>query len=390
MVAFYIQCGALATRWERASLWELFLIHWAKFKCPQGASYNDGCANSRIGPPQRPGLFSGYKVRPPWNVAGVDYYVGMPAGATMIAAMKDWTTLGSTPGIDILGTTVRCDGTYATTPTSGPVTLDLIDFSLHGGATLSVPAGGCSGLTVTQSKFGNTGGTTGCSNGSPSSYYLIHNQNPGASLTVQYNTFDMTNCQMGVASVIYASGNSNLQYNYFLHLQGQVLQAGSGPYSIDYRYNLVDSLYYTAAPSNHMNWQEFGGAVGDVSDLVAFNTAYMPSLAPSMGAGEGWQFYGNSGGRQTGATLSNNTVVSYDTGQCQSNQNGCVISYWVHGHGAYSPATTLVPTAYLQDNYLDPRGMIGSSGQAYPGSVTGWTCSGNINMNTGATINEGC
>jgi len=38
------------------------------------------------------GLLSGYVVRPPWKVAGVDYAVGVPAGT----ALADPTTIFDT------------------------------------------------------------------------------------------------------------------------------------------------------------------------------------------------------------------------------------------------------------------------------------------------------
>ena len=43
----------------------------------------DGSANGPAGTPQMSTLLSGYAVRPSWNVAGVDYAVGVPAGTVL-------------------------------------------------------------------------------------------------------------------------------------------------------------------------------------------------------------------------------------------------------------------------------------------------------------------
>ena len=39
------------------------------------ATLGDGSANAPAGTPQLPNLLNGYAVRPPWEVAGVDYAV---------------------------------------------------------------------------------------------------------------------------------------------------------------------------------------------------------------------------------------------------------------------------------------------------------------------------
>jgi hypothetical protein len=56
-------------------------------------TYNDGSANAPAGTAQLPNFFSGYSVRPPWKVAGVDYYVGIPQGTIL----KDPLAVGALP-----------------------------------------------------------------------------------------------------------------------------------------------------------------------------------------------------------------------------------------------------------------------------------------------------
>ena len=51
----------------------------------------DGSANAPAGTPQLPTLLNGYAVRPSWNVAGVDYYVGVPTGTVLkILILLGW------------------------------------------------------------------------------------------------------------------------------------------------------------------------------------------------------------------------------------------------------------------------------------------------------------
>ena len=60
-------------------------------------SPGDGSANAPAGAPQLPSLLNGYAVRPPWEVAGVDYAVGVPTGTTL----KDPTLRISMSGVSV-------------------------------------------------------------------------------------------------------------------------------------------------------------------------------------------------------------------------------------------------------------------------------------------------
>ena len=69
-------------------------ITGSNVSCPRGTSYQDGCPGAPSGTIQYPNLLNSYAVRPPWNVAGVDYYVGMPAGQNLI----DWQSINGSFG----------------------------------------------------------------------------------------------------------------------------------------------------------------------------------------------------------------------------------------------------------------------------------------------------
>src|ERR1700737_3849939 len=83
---------------------------------------SDGSANAPAGTPQLPTLLSSYVVRPSWNVAGVDYGGGIPAGTVL----KDATT------INMAGVVVNA-AAHEVHITGNNVTLSGYDFSGGGG-----------------------------------------------------------------------------------------------------------------------------------------------------------------------------------------------------------------------------------------------------------------
>jgi hypothetical protein len=117
-------------------------------------------------------------------------------------------------------------------------------------------------------------------------------------------------------------------------------------------------------------------------DLVAFNTTYLYKNNANA-PGEEYQFYGNTGGTQQAAMLENNTIIALDTGSCQSSQVGCLASFAIHGTSNTTPSTSTVAQPQNTGNYFDVSGMFGAY---YPGSMSGWNSSGNVNMVTGQII----
>ena len=162
--------------------------------CRPGVS-EDGCAGAPSGAPQYPSLLDGYgNHRPPWDVAGVDYHVGIPAGTTL----TDWQAIDDpnvtlNPGNGM----VRCTGAGAA------VLFDKIDFSLHGGAYIFNGSGGCSAITVTNSNFA-------CPITAPS-FTFIQDQN-GASVTVRSSNFTVTAETAGPPPVLQAGSRPSSPY----------------------------------------------------------------------------------------------------------------------------------------------------------------------------------
>src|SRR5262245_3500374 len=69
----------------------------------------DGSANAPFGSPEFPNLLSGYVVQPPWSVAGVGYYVGVPTNITL----KDPSTIAMA-GVSIKGHEIDITGNNVT------------------------------------------------------------------------------------------------------------------------------------------------------------------------------------------------------------------------------------------------------------------------------------
>ena len=336
---------------------------------------DDGCANAPAGQSQYPTLLARYgSRRPPWDVAGVDYPVGIPAGTVLI----DWQSIADPNlAIDTHSGMIRCIGHQAS------VTLSGIDFSRHGGAFIYNGAGGCAAISISRSYFG-------CPASAPG-FTFVQDQN-GAAVTILYSKFDGSGCwtangAAGGFATFLSLSSAVVQFNWFLRSPQQVLDIG-GSGSVDYRYNLLDDV--AVVPGAHMNYLQFtgGGTSGPVQ--VEFNT----SRQLSCGGAEGFQFYNNN----TPAVLmrpvlAHNTMIAQSPLplHCPQPNPDVVMSYMIHGTCAggarcANARTALVGGGINTRNYFDTSGAYAAY---YPGTMSpdnGWTSSGNIDMRTGAEI----
>jgi hypothetical protein len=250
-----------------------------------------------------------------------------------------------------------------------------VDFTVSGTFQyIYVPPGGCTSLTITNSKFG-------CP--STGSYHLIYINNVTA-FSLKYNTMNWIGCessgwQGGNQDTLLLSndpsGNSTgvIQYNYIAHTANHPFSVANVS-SYDFRFNLLDNVAYDNKIGNHMNYMQMFG--NNYNILWAFNTTYQSATCCETG-GEGPQFYSNGVGTLTTATLANNTLVA----------TGGNMSYMVHG--SVGANTVLNGVGTNSQNYFDPTGSAdGNSNSAYyPGSmISPWISFGNIDMVTGAVI----
>jgi hypothetical protein len=319
-------------------------------------AYADGSVNAPNGSAQYPTGLSGYRVRPPWKVAGFDYYVGIPSGTSLSSP-----TSISNPNVTVSGNAVVCSGSGAA------VTLNAIDFT---GYFVHIPSGGCSSLTITNSNFACTG------NKSPA-FTFFQDQN-NATIAIKASKINSgDNCGAwpnNVSDPIACGRNCTIEYNWFYHASERIVSMGIVTL---YRWNLIDSP--NTANGAHENYQQFGGGATATSDVVEFNASYNRL---SLG-GEGYQFYGNV----TPATI-DSPVFKYNTMIALRSGGNVTMSYMVHGscHTSGFACTTISGTGVVANNYFDPTGAYGIFYQGSLTAAAGWSSSNNINMVTGRVV----
>lgn len=305
--------------------------------CPQGTAYADGCSGAPTGTPQHPSLFAAYGTRPPWNVAGVDYYVGSPTNM----GLTDPTQPGNLPAgasYDASNGLVRVTGNN--------VTLNGYNFS---SVKNGIYVEGVSNTNITNSYFYISGiniasGSTntmiinntidgGAINGSSSGGYLIYNQGQG--ITVEYNWM----------------------YDAPEHFLSNV---NGGP--VIYSYNLLENGGWFAGL--HLNYIEFYGGTYS-GPQVEYNTM-VQDVTPA--GGEGFQMYASS---ISNGDIGHNTMITAPSG------SNLAESYIVHaGSNNQYPQPA---TGTVHDNFIDPSGAYAAF---YPGT-TGFTYPNNIDLVTG-------
>jgi hypothetical protein len=351
--------------------------------CPMGNAYADGCpgAPTPAGTIQYPALLAKYGAnRPPWNVAGADYYVGRPNDGQ---ALTDWRTIQSNPNwYNLGGNNWRYTGT-------APLVMDHFDFTTGTSGWSIYTSANTPSITITNSKIGCVPGA-GTGQNAPA-WGGLNIQSPSAAFVFKNNTVDYTNCQgtggyiiatFGAGGGACASNCSvDFEYNFVKDIESGILYLGGAQNFVNYKYNLIvnPATGNPACPPGtscavHMNTLSWAAGTGSGSNVViSFNTIFWDGSATDYAGGEYIQMYWNGGGTFTSPTVANNTFP------LNTNSN---VSYVVHGQGT-SPGNTLVGGGTNNQNYFD---LTGVTGAYYPGTMTGWASSRNINLITGATI----
>lgn len=271
-------------------------------KCPRGFTYPDGCAGApTAGSFQRRDFFtyarqSGqtYTTRPPWNVAGVDYAVGIPAASL---PLKDPSTLGSSiPGCTYnrVSSSILCGGEKCSSPT-----FDGYDFGLHNGTWIEFQVTCIGTITIKNSNLKN--GTN-----SNRQFGFIFVNGGSANLSLLSNAIDGS-AQNFPGSVqtkfvrSFTSGTLTSKYNVWLNISGNnVLARGAYVTQFDY----CEGINYDNA--QHGEWTDVS-ASGGINPL--FQVSYSTYLGPStFGGGITTTIYA-SGGVADGSTI---TTVQID------------------------------------------------------------------------------
>jgi hypothetical protein len=303
-------------------------------------AYNDGSANAPAGTPQLPSLLAGYAVLPPWEVAGVNYAVGVPAG----------TTLQNPTAISMAGAGADT-ATHIVFVTGNNVTLSGYDFGLAGGWQIYIEPG------ATNTVIENSNFLAGSNNLVP-----INAGSGVGNLTVQYNTFNGGSSSTAVWALVNYNGSGTFvaEYNSFLNSVEDAIDFSAGTMTTIVKYNVFYKL--GTDPGAHADSVQYNG-VTSTNSVIAFNTIYEPNASGMQGI----QVSAQNGGSIINTTVENNVVVAKGPALTMS----------------YSIAVAVTSGAVVDDNYID---FSGAYGPFYPPSGSNLTFSGNVNMTTGAQI----
>lgn len=310
----------------------------------KGILFQDGSANAPTGTPQFPTVLSGYVKRPPWNVAGVDYRVGINTGVSLTAPSANaHLTIGG----------------HTATVNAASVTVDSVDFTDF---AIQVQT---ANVTFTNCKFGVT-------SGNPSGLTDIWiGLSGGSNLTVKYCDLDYTNftslSRPGMINSI--SSTITVQYCRFYNGFSDAISVAGGVSTLQYNLFQQDQAFGVGAHADM--WQMTGSG----ATLIAqFNTGVVN--IPGSGV-DGYQaFFLANGSAWVGTSDCGwNTFTGVGTPNGDAT-GGSYISLF--GDAGLSPYN-------VHDNYIDPLWC--RNGTVYH-DLNGITATGNFNMNTGAAENS--
>jgi hypothetical protein len=297
------------------------------------------------GTPQLPNLFSNYPVRPPWQVAGVDYYVGLPAGTKL----KDPSAPGALPaGASIDGYLIYVAGNN--------VTLSGFDFSLHGGYGIYVA--GASNTTITEDHF----------LGTSQSGILVNISATSSNTTITHNTINGggSSGDFVDGELIFNAGQGlTVQYNWIFNAPQHYVSVVNGG-ALTYSYNLLENGGWVTGA--HLNYLQWGGGTA-TSPEVEYNTVVQDVTLPNseINPGQIFQMYDNSSGAISEGVIANNTIITVPSGSSMA-------ASYILDAGSSSPPSPFTGT--IDNNYIDATGAYGAF---YPG-LSGFTYSRNINL----------
>ncbi len=326
----------------------------------------DGSANAPAGTPQLSTLLSGYAVRPSWNVAGIDYYVGVPAG----------TVLKNPATISMAGVSVNTTSDIVTI-TGNNVTLNGYDFSLNGGWQVDIEG---ANDTIENSNF-----QVGTNRQQPinilsnaSNATIVNNTINGAGLLNSYIGYGLIESN--------GTGTTTIEYNSILNAYSEDIVIGNATSSTaNYviQNNLIGNAGFGASAGAHGDWIQEFNAPGDVINnlRLSFNT-WVQTVPASEAATQGLSLQSANivQGPVLNETVSNNTIVT---------TSGSSVSYAV-----IVDTTNLGGSATISNNYIDPTGLAdgwiyagngfdtAANNGPYNGTVTEFN---NVNMVTGAS-----
>ena len=276
-------------------------------------------------------LLNGYKAPPPWEVAGVDYAVGVPSG----------TNLLNPSTISMAGVSVNTSS-HTITVTGNNVTLNGYDFSLNGGWEVYL-TGGASNTVIENCNF-----AVGSNGQNP-----IQSDTSVSNLTVNDCTFNGGGASAADSALIYFQGSGTFvsEYNLFENAPEDAIDLNPASPSLTptVSFNLFDSLGMQSGA--HGDVVQFVGGVVD-NYVFSYNTIYQPST--SVDGIEGVQVDAQLGGTITNSTITNNTIIA-PAGAV----SGDTMSFLFAIQNQDGTAGTN-NIGQIANNYIDPTGAYGT------------------------------
>lgn len=300
---------------------------------------NDGSANAPVGSAQLSSLLDTYGAnRPAWNVAGVDYHVGVPTGLTLkdpaTISMAGVSVDAAQKSITVTGSNVTLDGYdfggWAVVTTAANTTLTNSNFN-------GLNPSGPQDAVITGSSSSSNLHITNCTidglSGGGHAEFLVEMEGPG--LTIEYSWLKNSNSDL-IGRHGQDGGDITIQYN----LLQQAGMGGAGTHG-DYL-----QVYGPTIDSTHILYNTAVQDGGTTQGFIADNT-------------KSGEFAGN-------------TLIGS-------------VSYWMSVSGPGTDAANLSGAFSTHDNYFDVTKAFGFN---YPAagpddSYSQTSFVHNVNMVTG-------
>lgn len=341
------------------------------------ATYPDGSANAPTGVAQYPHLCDlskvtntngvSFVVRPPWQIAGVDYRVGIQTGVTLQPV-----TSGGLPSGFVLGTNA------VTFAGSGSGTINGFDFSAsaNNGTNYNLKITGSGSVTVSNCNFVQR--VANASGAQP-----INTSVTAGQLTITNCVFDGNGSNLSIARddlgmVQLTAGGGTVHYCWFKNGVSDAINVvgknGTIPL-VDVRFNFSENLGLGAPASGDtahgdflQSWVISGGSGSSINNLVCnFNTLYQPVGVPNanghavpVGMDSMMLLQTGSAGAGGSGSINSpecgfNTCVGiglnhYNFGNIYAGQNkGTAWDEWITLQGT---SGNPINSPYIHDNYI--------------------------------------
>jgi hypothetical protein len=354
---------------------------WAQ--CPYGTAYADGCSaapTANADTIEVPNFFTGYAqqngqtyaTRPPWNVAGVDYPVGI--NSSYAASLMDPSTVPLPTGCNFIGGALP----YVKCANVNNLNISGYDFghTAVGSVGLYIGAGVTGTLTISNNKFFN-GPTL------DPQYFDVNIGTVSANVVMSYNYFDGNGVgipQGDLASIVLDEGLGSLtfQYNAIVNVPSKALSYFIPGANVNISYNYGEGLNFGSGAHSEFTIGNTGG-----SEEIGYNT-FLVDKNNAGGTANIFADNGSAGGTVLNADIDHNVDVSnYD------------FSYLSYDNPNFSPITSAFligpggqtfDNISITDNYFDPNGSYRCVSPFFT-AVTE-TFSGNVDMIDGSSVDE--